>query len=448
MAPVWERWLGQSVNDKFPLRHYLGGSERDAAFLTEWEGQKATIKLVPADAAKAESQLSRWKPALELSHPHLVRLFEVGHCQLSNMPMTFVVMEYAEENLAQILPNRALTLTEARDLLEPALEALAYLHGQGFVHSRLKPANILAVKDQVKLSSDALSRTGESRRGALEVGAYDPPEKAKGEISPAGDVWSLGMTLAEALTQHRPVSDSGGVRVFPQKLPAPFGDIVQECLKRDPRQRATIAGIAARLKRPSTPQKQAESREAIMRRRLIVPIIAVFLAIAVLVANPRFLHRTQQRQQVARPMGERPKTQAKTQTSSFPPTTEQPAPAITPPAKPSPARSRLGVEKVVESNSAPLPAGIVEQAVPNVSASARNTIQGTVRVRIRVHVDPSGNVVGAEFDSPGPSNYFAGLAMEAAGKWKFAPTPQPTEWILRFDFRRTGTQVAPVQVTR
>jgi TonB family protein len=448
MAQVWELWLGQSVNEKFPLRRYLGGSERGAAFLTEWEGQKATIKLIPADPAKADRQLSNWNLALKLSHPHLIRLFDFGRCQLPGMQMIFVVMEHAEENLAQILPNRALTPAEARDMLEPTLEALAYVHSHGFVHGHLKPDNILAVGDQLKLSSDGLSRAGESGGGAIKTGAYDAPEKSRGDTSPAGDVWSLGMTLVEALTQRRPASDSSGMPVLPQKLPAPFDDIVHECLKRDPQQRATVAGIMARLKLPSTPRELAKSREAVMRGRLILPIVAVFIVIAVLVADPRFLERTRERQQAVPIVGERPKPQLKTETSSAPPATEPPARAITPPAKPSPARSQPGARQVVESNSAPQQAGIVEQVVPDVSPSARNTIQGTVRVRIRVHVDPSGNVVGAEFDSPGPSNYFARLAIEAARKWKFAPEAESREWILRFGFRRTGTQVDPVQLTR
>lgn len=448
MAQVWELWLGQSVNEKFPLRRYLGGSERGAAFLTEWEGQKATIKLIPADPAKAEPQLSTWSLGLKLSHPHLIRLFDLGRCQLSNKQMIFVVMEYAEENLAQILPLRALTPAEARETLEPALEALAYLHGQGFVHGHLKPANILAVNDELKLSSDGLSRTGELGGGVTEAGAYNPPEKASGEISPAGDVWSLGVTLVEALTQRRPVSDSAGIPVLPDKLPMPFGDIVRECLQRNPQQRATIAGIAARLRQPSTPGESGESHEAIARHRVILPIVAVFIVIAVLVANPRFLHRTRDQQEAASTVRQQPKAQPKPEQNLATHVAEQPANAVTPPAKPSPARSQPGAKKAIEPSNAPQRAGIVEEVLPKVSESARNTIQGTIRVRVRVHVDPSGNVVGAEVDSPGPSNYFARLAREAAQKWKFASAPESREWILRFGFQRTGTQVDPVPVAR
>jgi outer membrane biosynthesis protein TonB len=65
-------------------------------------------------------------------------------------------------------------------------------------------------------------------------------------------------------------------------------------------------------------------------------------------------------------------------------------------------------------------------------------------------VDSAGNVTDAAFQSPGPSKYFARLAMQAAPGWKFTP-PQvngravSSEWILRFAFGRAGTEVYQVQ---
>jgi protein TonB len=64
-------------------------------------------------------------------------------------------------------------------------------------------------------------------------------------------------------------------------------------------------------------------------------------------------------------------------------------------------------------------------------------------------VDSSGNVTNATFESPGPSKYFARKAMEAAQQWKFKPAqnngqPVPREWTLRFQFKRSGTNVIPL----
>jgi TonB family protein len=90
---------------------------------------------------------------------------------------------------------------------------------------------------------------------------------------------------------------------------------------------------------------------------------------------------------------------------------------------------------------------VLQHVDPVVSKSARNTVTGTLKVRVKVSVDAAGNVENATFVSPGPSKYFARQAMEAARQWKFAPAQAngqaaPSAWILQFGFRRSGTEVA------
>src|SRR6266404_563860 len=217
MSESWKQWEGQVVDARFLLRQYLGGSEHSAVFLTErgTPPQKAAIKFIQVDEPDAELQLFRWKHATKLSNSHLLRTFESGRCHLSNFELLYVVMEYAEENLSQFLPQRPLTPAEARDVLAPTLEALAYLHGEALVHGHIRPSNILAIDDQLKLSSDGLSSVADhaeqSHLSAVETqqtvpatslrhpSPYDPPEIAKGIVSPAGDIWSLGVPLVEAL---------------------------------------------------------------------------------------------------------------------------------------------------------------------------------------------------------------------------------------------------------
>jgi len=60
-----------------------------------------------------------------------------------------------------------------------------------------------------------------------------------------------------------------------------------------------------------------------------------------------------------------------------------------------------------------VPGEVLNEILPDVSQKARDTIRGRVRVRVKVHVDSSGDLAGAELDSPGPSKYFAGLALQA-----------------------------------
>src|SRR6266568_2726377 len=68
-----------------------------------------------------------------------------------------------------------------------------------------------------------------------------------------------------------------------------------------------------------------------------------------------------------------------------------------------------------------LKGAVLQQVLPRVSPSARNTIEGKIRVLVRVEVDPSGNVTDAKLVSAGPSKYFARLALESARDWKFTP---------------------------
>src|SRR5262249_39052751 len=148
---------------------------------------------------------------------------------------------------------RPLTPAEAREMLEPVLDALAFVHGKGFAHGHLKPANIMAVGDQLKVSSDGLCRTGQLSGPPEKPSVDDPPEIACKGFSPAGDVWSLGMTLVEALTQRLPTWEGREQEqpVLQQTLPAPFLDIARLCLRRDPQGRLTVADIAARLQQTS-----------------------------------------------------------------------------------------------------------------------------------------------------------------------------------------------------
>src|SRR5260370_23468368 len=123
MSDTWKQWEGRTVAGRFPLQSYLGGSDHSAVFLTfmqsaAGDSEKAAIKLIPAPA-DAEKQLLQWKLTGELNHPNLIRIFEAGRCELGGTDLLYVVEEYAEENLSQILPKRALTAEEGQASLLP-----------------------------------------------------------------------------------------------------------------------------------------------------------------------------------------------------------------------------------------------------------------------------------------------------------------------------------------
>jgi len=497
MSNTWKEWEGQILDGKFPLLRYLGGSEHCAVFLTErHEGErliKAAIKLIPAAPENGEIQLSRWQKAAELSHPDLIPLHEMGSSDLDGVPLIYVVMECAEENLAQVLPGRALTPAEAREMLDSVLDVLAYLHRKGFVHGHIKPANIMASGEQLKVSSDGLRRVGESLDGPGNQDAYDAPENAPGilpapqPMSPAGDVWSLGIAIVETLTQNLPVVRTAEQQdpLLPRSLQEPFLEIASHCLVLQPQSRWTVAQIAARLEgrdpipqmralppevRTSLPEVQpiARASRPTSKHRSYKVLIAVgsALGLAAILAGPRLLRRH----------ADAPQTPAAAvEQLLVPPVRKQVAPSSQErPTKP--YRSSVAEEERSSKAPVPVPAlihpetmheeetntvarlpvgsfvhgGVAHQVMPEVLQSARNSIRGTVRVSVKVNVDRSGNVEDAELESRGPSKYFARAALDAAQDWKFkAPMAGSrgvlSTWTLRFEFTRDETTVVPTQ---
>jgi len=428
---AWNKWEGRTVDGKFPLRHELGGSEHSTVFFTERSGREprqAAIKLIPAGGRYDDAQLARWAAATKLDHPHLLRLFESGRCELDGASYLWIVMEYAEVDLAQVLPQRPLSPAEASAMLQPTVEVLGYLHRAGFVHGRIKPSNILAVNDQLKISADGLCKKGERvGRGRLTV--YDAPEILTAGLSPAADVWSLGVTLVVTLTQHAPDFPNLNLTqaIVPETVPQPFHEIARRCLMVDPRQRGTVAEIQTRLQTPPpAPGKvemQAEKEHS--RRRMVLPAAIAIVLLAGLGLRAFLAHRP-----------------------SVLPAEHTTQPGFGVAAKPSPPPF-LGTQNRTKGT---VHGEVSRQVVPDVLQSARNTITGKVKVNVQVSVDPSGKVSEAKLVSRVESKYFARLALESARQWSFTPAqvdsqPVASEWTLRFQFGRAETQVFPTEVS-
>ncbi|MGH9512264.1 MAG: TonB family protein [Terriglobales bacterium] len=423
MPREWNRWLGRTIDNRFALREYLGGTEASGVFLTPLDSapsQKAAIKLVVADPAKTQAQLSLWALVKKLSNPHLIRLFETGQCSLGEETFLYCVMEYAEENLSMILPTRALTPAETKEMLLPALDALACIHRHGFVHGHIKPSNIMAVSEQVKISSDGITPAGRANHLSAERNRYLPPEASTGQLTPAADVWSLGVTIAEVLTQRMPSFD--GRNIVPPALPSPFRNIVDQCLRPDPQQRCTIADIQKQLHPPAVPEHKtvaANPPKPLAKRRFpVLALIGVLLAILLGVFLVK--HRNSSPEAA----------EQTTQTQISPPS---------PQAEQNPA-----------TNSSS-PGKVVRRVLPDVSKNALHTIHGTIKVRLRVFVDAAGGVERVRMESPGPSRYFESKSLDAAKQWKFeAPSESgkavASEWNLEFRFNQTSSNVRELRV--
>ena len=165
-------------------------------------------------------------------------------------------------------------------------------------------------------------------------------------------------------------------------------------------------------------------------RRYVLPLIAI-LSLAGILAAPKLLRKSPRISQV----------QLRHDSIVLPENGHlelQPAEHVVPEAIPQlPERSP-------QSPQAPVGGSIAHQVLPDVPQSAKDTIHGTIRVIVRAEVTQAGNPEHVELEVPGPSRYFAGLAVEAARHWTFNPStiagqPVQRQWTIRFDFTREGT---------
>jgi TonB family protein len=500
MSEVWTQLEGRVVNGTFPLHRCLGSSDHSGVFLTEYAPEnlpRAALKLVPAIPTLAESQLSHWHAAAVL-HPQLIRLFEAGRCQLGGLQYLYVVMDYAEQNLGQLLQHRPLSEVEVREMLPPILDALGFLHSKDLVQGQLKPSNILVIDNQLKLASDTIHPAGEATASIGSLSMYNPPEARDGSFSTSGDIWALGVTLCQALTQRPPSrsGERGEIVVLPTDFPVTFIDIVRRCLARNPAQRPSVADLQGWLKRGtlepavSTPPPADVSKppaaetptrlviravldseppaEATPERKSAAVPIAVVVAILAIVGLGVYWFMG--RSNTGASTIEAASTAVPTSTSptGAPPAgTPQGAPrtstastsgaqsALPPAARSASADSndhpptRTPATRALQAHSGSadadrdLPAAVLHEEIPSVPLHARQTIHGRVKVTVRVTVDKSGTVISDVLENPGPSKYFARVAGQAASKWKFVPAADAhasRQWLVRFEFSRDGTK--------
>jgi TonB family protein len=472
---VWTRWQGYVINGVFPLGRYLGCSDHSGVFLTKAPQRglsEVAIKLLAADRALAESQLPRWKRAGSLAHPHLLGMLEWGGCQLEGLPYLYAVMEYADQTLAQLLLHRALAEDEAREMLVPTLDALAFLHGRNLVQGELKPTNILVVGDQLKLASDTIRRVGEGRTRGRTMS--DSPEDWHASSSTAADIRALGVTLFEALTRRR-LSGSGepgdAAVALPADFSATFHDVVTHCLSPNPQDRPSVTDLLAWAgqssaqpapaavepvvlvapEQPGTPdpvparppppqvapaatQPARATAQFRTPRALLTAMLCVVVVLALVWVTTRLISSNRAPAQSSSSIESPAGSVSQSERAALSAATQPRAPV-----------SAASTTKPARSGTAASPSALHE-VIPDVAAGARHTIRGHIKVSVRGIVNPDGSVSAVVADRAGPSKYFERIAMEAAEKWTFSPVDTPSRRLvqIRFDFSRDGTTARAV----
>ena len=268
---------GQRLFGRYTLIKVLGRGGMGIVWLARDEEleREVALKFFPdlviRDSAALSELKRETKRCLELTHPHIVRVYDFVHDERSGC----ISMEYVDgETLASLRCQKEQKVFEPDELsvwVGQLCEALHYAHHRAhIVHRDLKPANLmvnrrgnLKVQDFgiARRLGDSLSRlTMEQQQGSSGTLVYMSPQQLDGECGTAlDDIYSLGATLYDLLTSKPPFY-SGNVdrqvhdRVAPSMterrkefdiepalLPKVWEDTVAACLAKDPARRPQSA---------------------------------------------------------------------------------------------------------------------------------------------------------------------------------------------------------------
>ena len=270
------RTLGSdSLVGHFRIEGQIGSGSFGAVFRATDLTLERTValKVIRADGAAATSALlAEARAAAALNHPNICTVYAVDVFDGVSM----IVMEYLDGvSLCKLLKAGGLPLDRAAAIGAQIADGMAAAHARGIAHGDLKPANIMiGAADTVKIMDFGLARRKSpdssvsqsaawdqaTSQGLSGTPAYMSPEQSQGKpLTPASDVFTLGLILYESVTGRRvihAVNILDALRqideVDPERLaadvPEPFRAILRTALHRNPQQRQiTMAEIAERL---------------------------------------------------------------------------------------------------------------------------------------------------------------------------------------------------------
>ena len=219
-------------------------------------GRPVAIKQLPKMYAEDDNVRERFvaeaQMVASLDHPHVVPVYDFVESEGSR----YLIMERCEGSISDKFKSEGIVTDEACAAVLACLAGLDVAHARGLLHRDVKPENLMYdAKGVVKLADFGIARdTGtDTRRTAtgMIVGtpAYMSPEQCRGDnLTPASDIYSVGMMAYELLTGGLPFPESDSVNgllahhlvteplpmlAARPELPGSIGEVIDRSLSKD-----------------------------------------------------------------------------------------------------------------------------------------------------------------------------------------------------------------------
>ena len=279
-APLQSLSAGVLLSERFRILRFLargGMGEVYEAEDTELR-ERVALKTIRPELVEDDRILERFKREVHLAkkvtHPNVCRIFDLFRHQLTRdgesagRSLAFVVMELLEgDTLAQRLRHGPrMSAAEALPIALQMASALGAAHDAGVLHRDFKPGNVVLVSSTkgiravvtdfglaLRAADDTAVRTALTQSGQVfGTPAYLSPEQVESKpLTPASDVYSLGLVLYEMVTGAKPFEDATPLAMALQRLRvdpvrprelAPDLDrhweqVILRCLEREPERR-------------------------------------------------------------------------------------------------------------------------------------------------------------------------------------------------------------------
>jgi serine/threonine protein kinase len=196
---------GRLASMGFVLGERVGGGSYGDVYLAERGSERFAIKVFKVPE---ESNIERSNLIALGRNARIIEFFP------EYSGLDFNIFEYMDANLKTIIyEEKAMNFVEIQTVFTQILEAVAYVHSQGFIHADIKPSNILGSRDRSTFKlADFGSVLRETEEGCFERSTpiYEAPEvllyDCEYGLNPfvqASDIWSLACMFFEVIARRQ-----------------------------------------------------------------------------------------------------------------------------------------------------------------------------------------------------------------------------------------------------